>query len=200
MIYLLAALIAGIAVVGGIVFSILMTKWHIPVPWVRKISHLGAMLVIILGAYFFGYHLMIIVGIVFAVLLLLIKLVRPPKALSTKEAKESYGEIFYFIGVALTATLAHSLSHFVIPIAILGLADTAAYVAGKSLHSPKLIFSKSMAGSTAFAVVAFVLFLFVLPWWGAGIGAILTAGVELVGAYGSDNIIIPVVASLILYI
>ena len=191
-------LLAILSVFAGLGASAIMAVLKFAPSVIRKISHLGAMALIIVIAVLFGYKLFIVVGIVFAVLLLAIKFIHPPKALKNKEARNSYGEIFFFVGVTLTALIANSTSHFVIPIAILGLADTAAYIFGRSIKSPKLLFSKSLAGSLAFMIVAFLLLLIVTPWWVALIGGAVTAIAELVGLRGSDNVTIPVVAVLIL--
>jgi len=175
-----------------------MTRLKVPISWIRKLSHLGSMAVIIVGSLLLGHKVFVIVGIVVAAVLLLIKLFHPPKALSTKEAQESYGEVYFFVGVALTAFIAPTISYFIIPIAILGLADTAAYIIGRSITSPKLIFSKTLAGTLAFVVVAFLLLLLVSSWPIALTGGLITALAELVGLHGSDNVTIPVVAVLIL--
>ncbi len=191
-------ILAAVAVLAGIASVLLMTRLKFPTPVIRKLSHLGSMALIIIVAFLFGYKLFVVVGIVFASLLLLIKLIHPPKALTTNEARDSYGEVFFFMGVTIVSLIAPSVGQFVIPVAILGLADTAAYVVGRSVRSPKLIFSKTLAGSLAFVVDAFLLLLIVAPWWLALTGAVVTAIAELVGLRGSDNLTVPVVAALIL--
>jgi phytol kinase len=192
------AIIIVVAIVCGL-GTIAITLWlKFPIAWVRKITHVvGGSAYIIVCAMIFNYKLMIPAGIIFAVLVFLMRL-HPPKQLAQQETLYSYGESLLFVGIALTALIADSTLHFVIPIAILGLADTAAYVVGRSIKSPKLIPPKSLAGSTAFAIVAFFLLLIVAPWWLAIIGAILTSVAELIGFRGSDNITIPVVAVILL--
>lgn len=196
--YFYAGIIALVAVFAGLLAVSIMSRLNFSTTWIRKLSHLGSMTVVIIAAIIFGYKLFIVVGIVFALLLLLVKFIRPPKALKTVEALGSYGEVFFFIGVTLTAFIAESIWQFVIPIAILGLADTAAYVVGRSVHSPKLFYSKTLAGSLAFTVVSFCLLLMIAPWWLALTGAIITALAELVGQRGSDNVTVPLAAVLLL--
>ena len=196
--YFYVSIITIFAVGLGVTAVALMTRLKFPTAWIRKLSHLGSMALIIIVALLFGYKLFIIVGIVCAVLLLLIKLIHPPKALKGSEARASYGEIFFFIGITLTALLANSTLHFIIPVAILGLADTAAYIVGRSVKSRQLLFSKTLAGSLAFVVVAFFLFLLAAPWQLALLGAYITGLAELVGLRGSDNISVPAVAALLL--
>lgn len=196
--YFYASILSVAAVLVGLIVVIIMTRLKFPTAWIRKLSHLGSMALIIIGAFVFDYKIFIAVGIVFAVLLILVKLLHPPRALKGLEARQSYGEILFFVGVSLTALLAHSTLHFVIPIAILGLADTAAYVVGRSIKSRQLIFSKTLAGSLAFIVVAFLLLLIVAPLPLALLGAYITGLAELVGLRGSDNITVPVVAALLL--
>jgi len=192
--------LAILAVIAGIIAVLVMTRLKFPTAWIRKLSHLGSTTLVIIVAFLFGFKLFILVGVVFAILLLGIKIIHPPKALTTKEARDSYGEVFFFIGVTITALIASSVWDFVVPVAILGLADTAAYVVGRSVVSPKLIFSKTVAGSLAFMVIAFFLLMIVAPWWAALIGAVVTSVAELVGLRGSDNITVPVVAVLLLTI
>ncbi len=192
------AIIIAVAVVGGLAAIGIMLKLQLPIPWMRKITHLSAMALVIFFAALFGYKLFITTGLIFAILLLLMRFIRPPKALTGKETLDSYGESIFFVGVAATAFIASSLWLFIIPIAILGLADTAAYVIGRSIPSPKLIFSKTLAGSLAFIVVAFCLFLIVAPLWLALVGAVVTSFAELIGTKGSDNVTVPVVAVLLL--
>lgn len=196
--YFYVSIVTVFAVLLGITAIAVMTRLKFPTAWIRKLSHVGSMFLIIIGAFVFNYKIFITVGIVFAVLLLLIKLLHPPKALKTAEARQSYGEVLFFVGVALTALLANSTPHFVIPVAILGLADTTAYVVGRSVRSRQLIFSKTLAGSLGFIVVAFFLLLLAAPWPLALLGAYVTGLAELVGLRGSDNITVPVVAALLL--
>lgn len=196
--YVYISIISVFAVLVGLLAVRIMTHLKLPTTWIRKLSHLGSMVLIIAGAFVFGYKPFVVVGIVFALLLLLLKVLHPPKALKGAEARESYGEIFFFIGVTIAALLAQSPLHFVIPIAILGLADTAAYIVGRSIKSPKLVFSKTLAGSLAFIVVAFLLFVIVAPWQLALIGAVVTGLAELVGMRGGDNITVPIAAALLL--
>ena len=198
--YIDAIIAAILIVVVGLGLTEALTRLKVPAPWIRKFAHVGISLLIIAGAFLFGYHLLIIVGSLCAVGLLIVKLVHPPKVLTGKEVSDSYGEVFYFVGIALTAAIANSLWHFVIPVAILGFADTAAYIFGKSIASPKLFRSKSLAGTSAFVIIAFLLLLLVAPWWLALLGAIVTAAAELVGLWGSDNMMVPVVATLLLYL
>ena len=196
--YFYISILSVTAVLVGLFAVMIMTRLKFPTAWIRKLSHLGSMVLIIIGAFVFDYKIFIAVGIVFAVLLILVKLLHPPKALKGNEARESYGEILFFVGVTMTALLANSTLHFIIPIAILGLADTAAYVVGRSIKSRQLIFSKTLAGSLAFIVVAFLLLVIVTPWPLALLGAYITGLAELVGLRGSDNATVPVVAALLL--
>lgn len=193
-------IIVGVAIIGGLSAMAIMLKLHFPIAWVRKLTHVGGTTFIIVSALLTNYKVFVIAGFIFAALIMLMRFIRPPKALAKAETLYSFGESFFFIGVALTALLADSTLHFVIPIAILGFADTAAYIVGRSIKSPTLIFSKTVAGSLAFVLVAFLLLLIVAPWWVAVIGAVVTGTAELVGLRGSDNVTVPVVAALLLTI
>lgn len=165
----------------------------------RKIGHVGmSLLVIIIGA-IVGRTGVIEVSAFFALLLLFLHFFRPLLSISDRN-HDSLGEVFFPVGVAITAFIAATTKDFVAAIFILGLADTAAYFAGTRIKSPRLPFHKSVAGSLGFFVVATIILLFVTPWYFAlPIAAILTVA-EFIGAYGLDNFFIPVVAAVLLYL
>jgi phytol kinase len=126
-------------------------------------------------------------------------------------ARRGRGETHYAVGTALTFVAADgSAVSFCLPIAILALADAAAALAGRALGArPGAVRfgSKSLAGSTAFYVVALVVSIvglmladYALP---AALGAAIivasiTALVEGIARNGADNLLIPVTAALLL--
>lgn len=124
----------------------------------------------------------------------------------------SFGEFFYPISVILLTFIAESKWEFAAAILILGIADTVAALVGKKFgkSTTYLVFGqkKSIVGSVAFFAVAFLII------W----GFVLLHGVELestsialvlltsvlvttaenLGVYGSDNLLIPIVAVILL--
>ncbi len=128
-----------------------------------------------------------------------------------KVGRISYGEFFYPASVILIVLLAESKWEFAAAVLILGLADTAAAFVGKK-YGKRTAYTilgqkKSLIGSLAFFVVTMV----ILAWFTlaapqvapVGVLALAMAGVlitvtENVGVYGSDNLLIPVAAVLLL--
>lgn len=118
--------------------------------------------------------------------------------------RESYGEILMPIGLILVAIVANSEWEFAATVLIMGLADAAAALVGKKWGASTSydVFGqkKSLLGSTAFFVVALAVLLAygafapdypgnVLPL--LAVAAFLT-GIENVGVYGTDNLLLPI--------
>lgn len=124
----------------------------------------------------------------------------------------SFGEFFYPISVILLVFIAQSKWEFAAAILILGIADTAAALVGKRYgkHNSYLVFGqkKSIAGSLAFLVTTFVIVWGFVMLHGVELGSvslglimlttILVTTSENLGVYGSDNLLIPIVAALLL--
>jgi len=189
-------LIMLIALLAGEEFA---RRSHISPAIMRKIGHVGMSLLVIAVGLIVGRHGVIEVSAFFALLLFFLHFFRPLKSISDRHSG-SLGEVFFPIGVALTAFIAPTNADFVAAVLVLGLADTTAYFAGTRIKSPKLPFHKSIAGSLGFFVVASIILLFVTSWfWALPFAAALTI-VEFLGAFGLDNLFIPVVAALLLYL
>jgi len=124
----------------------------------------------------------------------------------------SYGDFFYPISAITITFFANSEYVFAASILILGLADAVAALVGKRFGKGNSyrIFGqkKSLAGSTAFFVVAAVIIgIFSILGWGTaehvnimailGIALIVTI-TENLGVYGSDNLLIPIVSTVLL--
>lgn len=118
--------------------------------------------------------------------------------------RESYGDILLPIGVIATALVANTKWELAATVLVIGLADAAAALVGKKwgASTSYAVFGqkKSLLGSLAFFVVAIaVLFAYgmlapnypgdLLPL--LAIAAFLT-GIENIGVYGSDNLLLPI--------
>jgi phytol kinase len=124
----------------------------------------------------------------------------------------SFGEFFYPISAILLVFLAQSKWEFAAAILILGISDTAAALVGKRFggNNSYLVFGqkKSIVGSVAFLVTTFVIIWGFVMLHGVALGGvslglivlttILVTTSENLGVYGSDNLLIPVVAVLLL--
>ena len=119
--------------------------------------------------------------------------------------RTSYGDVLLPISVILAAFIAHTKWEFVMAILVVGLADAAAALVGKKWGSSTSysIFGqkKSVLGSVAFFVVAMAVayaYSMFAPTYPIGmlpliaIAALLT-GIENIGVYGSDNLLLPLV-------
>lgn len=129
-----------------------------------------------------------------------------------KVGRVSYGEFFFPLSAIVLVFLADSPSEFAASIMILGIADALAALVGKKYgrRNSYLVFGqkKSLAGSLAFFIAALAII------WGfvllgdvsltsihfglVVLTAVLVTVAENLGVYGSDNLLIPVVAVLLL--
>lgn len=124
----------------------------------------------------------------------------------------SFGEFFFPISAMLLVFIAQSKWEFAAAILILGIADAIAALVGKQYGKDNsyLVFGqkKSIAGSVAFLCVTLLIIMLFSVLHGAalggiGIGMVILSSVlitiaENLGVYGSDNLLIPVVAVLLL--
>jgi phytol kinase len=128
-----------------------------------------------------------------------------------KVGRISYGEFFYPISVILLVLLARTKWEFAAAVLILGLADAIAAIVGKKYGAKTSYLvlgqKKSLLGSLAFFVVTIIVligftalaphidpvsFWFILPI------ALLITLTENVGVYGTDNLLIPIAAIVLL--
>lgn len=128
-----------------------------------------------------------------------------------KVGRISYGEFFYPISIILLVVLARTKWEFAAAVLILGLADAIAAIVGKKYgaRTTYLVLGqkKSLVGSLAFLGVTIIVligftalaphidavsFWFILPI------ALLITLTENVGVYGTDNLLIPIAAIVLL--
>lgn len=193
---LLYASITMLFLSGLAVLELMSRKTHIPQPVIRKTGHVGLALCIAIGAFFFGHEVFAIVGFGFTVISLLLRQL-PLKSLGAFKTT-SYGEVLFPLGVGLAALIVPTTTGFIVTMLLLGLADTAAYIAGTGLKSPTLVGTKTVAGTLAFAIVAaIIVYIGTGSPWAPAVACVL-AGMELVSKWGSDNLTIPLAASLLL--
>lgn len=122
----------------------------------------------------------------------------------------SYGEFFFPLSVIVAAFLADTSWEFATAILILGMADSVAALVGKKYGSTStysvLGQKKSLIGSVAFFMTALVLvgiFVGLGHTTDTSLGAILWVVfiltiTENIGVYGSDNLLIPIIAVILL--
>jgi dolichol kinase len=165
---------------------------------IRKAGHTGLALLIVDIALYIGKDLFFPIGLSFTVIAFLLRQL-PLKSLGPFKST-SYGEVLFPLGVGLSALITTNLNDFIISVLILGLADTAAHISGVFIHSLKLVGDKTLAGTIAFAIISLIIILIGTGSVWAFVIAPVIAIVELVSRRGSDNLTIPVTASLLLYL
>ena len=197
---LLYCILIGLAFLGGLaLLEVLSRTTKLSAAFIRKAGHIGLMTVIVTVTYWLHKDLFGVVGISFAVIALALRQL-PLKSLEAFK-KSSYGEVFYPLGVGISALIAPTDQVFIIAVLILGLADTAAFVVGRSVRSPKIYANKTVAGSFGFiAVSALIIFLISGSIVAALVASPILAAIELFSKHGADNITVPVAASLLLYL
>lgn len=164
----------------------------------RKVMHVATGGIVVLGSYLSDYHAYIIVGVLMTAALFAQHYLLPLRSLQDR-FNQSHGEVYFALGVAIAALLCPTLTGFIACVVTLALADTAAYIFGKGLISPKIYGSKTVAGSLACLLVTFVIFTcFGYSWGESLVLAFYVTAAELLSGHGADNMAIPVVGSVLL--
>lgn len=165
----------------------------------RKITHVSTSLLICLIALLMGHTIFVYLGLLFIFVLAGVRHIYPLRSLSDR-ASQSYGEVFFAVGIMSAAFICTTAPQFITTVLILGLADTTAYFIGRHFTSPKILFGKTILGSLAFVITSFVICLFTLsPLHALGIALVLSA-CELVSPYGSDNATVSIAAAALLVV
>ncbi len=124
----------------------------------------------------------------------------------------SYGEIYFALGIAVTAAFNPPVWAFSIAILHLGFADSMAAIVGKAKgrrhHFTIFDQTKTVEGSTAFFITSVVItgvgLLLVAPaglenaWLVTLLVPITATMLEMVGVFGVDNILVPVFVASVL--
>jgi dolichol kinase len=114
--------------------------------------------------------------------------------------RETYGEALFPLGMILSALIAQDGSVlFVVSCLILTIGDPLAGLAGDLMHSVK----KTYLGSLAFLITTLVIIVVFLPTTPITIAmliSIVLTYVERLGIFGTDNLLIPVLAIIFLSI
>ena len=177
----------------------------------RKILHVVTGLILVTWPFFVDWYVIFIVEIIYLVVAMLVRKFMPFES-QHKVARKSWGEFFYSFGVIFSILLGAPRWIFVVAILHLALADAAAALIGvrygKNTKYSVFGQNKSMVGSAAFFAVSLLIvgltFVFVPGYITADIKLrllllpFITTAVENIGAYGTDNFLIPVATILLL--
>lgn len=190
--YLIGAVIAGSPlVIGELVHRFVGLGSEIS----RKIIHVLAGIITSCLVLFLTLHQIASIATIFFIVLIIVRQHKIVTALYSVE-RQTYGEIFYPLGVLIAALLTKDSMMFVAIMLIVGFADTAACLVGQYYKNKILIFGqKTLAGSTAFFIVT-LLILGVLSSFSLTevffISLTLTL-TEVISDYGLDNLSVPIV-------
>lgn len=190
----LAMLAAGVAF-----FELLARLTKVSKVVIRKMIHVGMALMSIAVGMVFGYRIMIVAALVFALVFVVARKTYRFQSVRDR-SDESWGEVFFPLGVATSALLAPTQMIYTVALLILAFSDTAAFVVGKKfIRSKKIMKGRNVAGSGAgFLVSLIVLLLFgVQPVFGL-IAASAVSVAEVFSKNGFDNFAMPVVAVMVL--
>lgn len=169
----------------------------------RRIIHIGAAII----AYTFPLYLSLQQVLIICFIILGIMIFSRYKSLLShihKVDRKSWGEIFYPLGIMIVAIsfLPNDIASFRIVVLVLGVSDLLANIIGTHLGSHSFqVFKcrKTIEGSFAFFVSTLIILLIfkINPLVAVFISVIATF-VEFFSPYGSDNLIVPIIVSVLL--
>ncbi|MFA5432233.1 MAG: hypothetical protein WC319_05100 [Candidatus Paceibacterota bacterium] len=184
-----------------IVIEILSRKYLIKPTISRKISHVGAAILVYLMPIFLMRDEIIIIGLFFALLLFFTRRTSIFSSIHSVQRK-TFGEVFLPLGVILCALLfvPENIVAFQFGILIMGISDALASLVGEKFgnHTVKIFgHKKSIEGCLMFFISSLlIVYLFTqrLDFSSLIVVTILT-GVELLLVLGLDNLILPIVGA-----
>lgn len=178
-------------------------RWSLYVEAIRKSIHTAS------GVAAFGAQFLVpywAIGAVSAATAPLMWEINRRKALGEVQTlRQSYGEVYYAAGVALTAFLFPSFVPFSFALLVLVLGDSAASLVGKHFGRRIITGKKTVAGAIAFFAVTLFSGIGLLvyassadPWQIGGIAttsALLLTAIETLSTRGMDNLWLPLAAA-----
>lgn len=193
------AIVTGALLIGLVVFELVARYTKIPKNVMRKLIHVGMCVLVVGFSFFFDYHVMGWVGLFFTLLFVIARKVYKFQSIRDRHG-ESWGEIFFPLGIAASAFLAADHTAFVVALSILAFSDTAAFIVGKACKkSPVIIPGRTIAGSGAGLIVTVIIL--VLARYDLATILMTSAAVliaEIFSKKGFDNFALPTAAVLVL--
>lgn len=189
-------IVIGVLVFGLIGFETLARLSPISQSLMRKVIHIGMCLVVIGFTFIFDYRVMFGAGLCFALLLLVMRRIFKFHSLRDRH-DESWGEIFFPLGIGLSAFIASTQVVFIAAVLILAFSDTTAFVVGRRYpKSRQIIPNRTIAGSGAGFISSFIILISLQFSLGVAIAtALLVTVAEIFSQRGLDNVTMPVVAA-----
>lgn len=192
------AVVATVALLAGFlaINEVVARRLDPPLEVSRKVAHVGSAVLAAVSCLWLDFRWYVLIGLLFSAALLLARRYLPLRSLSAR-AQRSWGELLFGLGVALAALLSDNAVVFVLAVLILGLADTAAFFVGRRLPLRTIVLNRSVGGSLAFLVVAFLITLPAGPAPAAVVALCCTVA-ELVSPRGTDNVTVPAIAAIVI--
>lgn len=192
-------IVVGVFFAGLVGFEVLARLKIISQSIMRKIIHVSMSLVVICFTFLFDYKVMVAAGLFYAVILLIARKVFKFYSLRDRH-DESWGEIFFPLGIGLAACIATSQMIFIAAMLVLALSDTVAYVFGRRYpKSRQIVPNRTVAGSGAGFVTSLVIVIALQFTFSTALAAALVVLVaEVISQRGLDNVTMPVAAASVL--
>jgi len=189
-------IVIGVMFAGLIGFELLARTTNIPQSLMRKIIHIGMCLLVIGFSFLFDYKIMVATGFFFVLVLLVARKVFDFHSLRDRHG-ESWGEIFFPLGIGLGALVASTHGIFIAAMLILALSDTIAFMVGRRYpKSRQIVPHRTIAGSGAGFIMSLVILIALhIPFGFAVLAAFVVAVAEIMSQRGLDNTTMPVVAA-----
>ena len=162
----------------------------------RKMVHIASAIVASFLPFFISWMMAVFVGFIFCLILLLN--LRFDYLKSVKQLPDNYGSVLFPLGLILAALI--DWTHFSTSVLILGFADGFAGLIGYCVSRQTK--HKTWVGSMVFFIVTFFILLatkYQFSWWIVVVSLVLMI-VELKSVNGWDNLLVPIVASVLVRI
>lgn len=206
--YIFAVAYAAICVA----LAMVLYKFGVPKKYTRKVTHILVGFEWVILYHFMGtgiHFLLVCLGVTAILLLTHIKKLIP--AMSS-DAENAPGTVYYGVAMSVMAIIMQFLPEVAVPFGIgvfcTSFGDGFAGVVGQSVKrfNPKIFGKKSLLGSLANLAFSFgsafiisEIYSFPLRWYHCLFIGILSVGLELIGGYGLDNILITVGTAMLAY-
>lgn len=203
---------AVLYVAFAIGLALLFHKFGLSKKYTRKIVHILVGLEWVILSHFMGptYHFLI-VCLVFTALLALSYFLKLLPAMSS-DGENDPGTVYYGVSMSVMSFISlfvpEMLTPFGIGVFCTSFGDGLAGVAGQLVkrHNPKIFRNKSLVGTLVNFVVSFAVALVFsslnmieLSVWHCLLIGIFSAGLELIGAFGLDNLFVTIGVSLLTF-
>jgi phytol kinase len=174
----------------------------------RKFVHVSVGSFVAFWPFFLSWRQIELLSIAFVIVVALSKQLRVFQAIHSVQ-RPTWGELFFAVAVGVVALITHDKWIYAAALLQMSLADGLAAVIGVRYGNrlKYLVFghTKSVTGTLTFFAVSLAILLGVGHWGNMGVGlsyALIVAAVasvlENLAAYGSDNLLVPLLVALML--